>query len=430
MKLVKLTVAAAALVVVMAGVAYADAVDVATEAGIAQRIRSFSVNSEIYNGTQLDYNGDTLDDFFLVRHAPEDLGANIPPSSLYAGNGNGFTEQSISFQRAGSNTDKHGCTWGDVNRDNRPDMFCAIGLTQNSKNELWIQTSTGGFNEVARARGFYDYFKGRYRYATFIHANNDALLDVYVARYTGSCFCDLNGDGVVDYDGDEFPNELWLQNPDGTFTFDAPTAEAPSGQYGLTQNIGAKKDNATCAQAVDYDGDADEDLLVCGMKKLKLYENNAGTGFTDVTSAKGITGDAQDARLIDLNGDTKEDLVKLTNTALTVRYGNGTGGFSSVTTLTTTTAGEALAFGRFDPGPTLDIYQLSGKASGEQPDQILVNNGVGFDIITLPGVPKADGDDVGRADYNNNGQDDFIVTNGDKKIYGPVQLFTWRAPLT
>jgi hypothetical protein len=43
-------------------------------------------------------------------------------------------------------------------------------------------------------------------------------------------------------------------------------------------------------------------------------------------------------------------------------------------------------------------------------------------------LPRAggSGDDVANVDYNNDGRADFVVTNGDKKKAGPVQLFTWR----
>jgi hypothetical protein len=398
----------------VAGVAQADIVNVAGSSGVEQgTIRTFSV-------TPGDYNKDGLDDFFLVRHAPENLGANIPPSTLYRGTGSGFNELPTSFAPGGKNTDKHGCDWGDVNVDGRMDLFCAIGLTQFSKNELWIQNADGSFSEVAKAWGLHQGAHGRYRYATFIFANNDTRPDIYVARYTGSCYCDLNGDGQIDYEGDSWPNELWINYANGDLR------HAP--EYGLDQPIGAKKDNATCAQSVDFDDDGDEDLLVCGYTRLKLYQNNNGTGFTDVAAAKGITGDAQDARLVKLNGDNLYDLVRLNRTKLLVRYGTELGKFGAVQTLVgELTAGEALAFGRFDGDGSLDLYQLGSRAKfkKDQPDRILLN-GAPWQTFVIPGVSEGAGDDVGAVDYDNDGTKEFLVTNGDRKIYGPVQLFDWR----
>ena len=414
------TILAVLFTLATAGMASADVVDVATEAGIAETYRTFSV-------TPGDYNKDSDDDFLLVRHIGNEGQTNVPESTLYAGSGTQFVN---AFTSEFGKTDKHGCDWGDAaspgtpsGPDGRPDLFCTVGFTQLSRNELWVQRNDGTFVNRARALGLHaEPQHGRYRYGTFIDANGDNRLDIYAARYTGSCFCDSNGDGVVDYAGDTYPNELWLQEGDGTFR------HAP--EFGLDQPIGAKKDNATCAQAVDYDGDGDQDLLVCGLKHLKLYQNEDNTAFTDVTGAKGIKGNASDARLVDLNGDALMDFVKLTASALTVRYGNGAGSFGPVATLTTTSAGEALAFGRFDEGPTLDIYALSGRvrSGAEQPDQILLNSGTGaFTIERIPGA-KGEGDDVAAIDYNEDDRDDFVVTNGDKTRFGPVQLFTWREP--
>jgi len=310
--------------------------------------------------------------------------------------------------------------WDDTNLDGRLDLFCAIGLTQFSKNELWVQNADGSFTNRAQALGLTVGTHGRYRYGTFIHANNDTRPDIYVTRYTGSCYCDNNGDGVVDYSGDEFPNELWINQ--GTSFRHAP-------EFGLDRPIGAKKDNASCAQAVDYDTDGDQDLLVCAWTKLHLFENKGGTGFEDVTAQKGIFGNAVDARLVHLDGDLAHDLVRLWPSEVKVRYGNGSGGFGPAIRIATLKAGEGLAFGQFDGNTTLDVYVLAsrGKGTVDQPDKILFNAGDRtFAAQTIPAT-KGSGDDVAALDYDQDGRDDFVVTNGDRKWAGPVQLFTWRS---
>jgi hypothetical protein len=395
--------------VLLAGAARAAVVNVASQAGIADTFRTFSVNPA-------DFNRDGLDDFLYVRHVGNEGVDGVPFSTLWRNTGGSFANHAT---EALGRTDKHGCAWGDANVDGRLDLFCAVGFTQASKNELFIQNADGSFTNRTRAWGLTLNTHGRYRYATFIHANNDLRPDIYVARYTGSCYCDRNEDGVIDYAGDTWPNELWINQ--GTTYRHAP-------EFGLDVAIGAKKDNATCAQAVDYDKDGDEDLLVCGGNQLRLYNNQSGTGFVDVSAQKGISGNAADARLVDLNGDGNRDLVRLNPGQLNVRYGNGTGGFGGAVTLATMTAGEALAFGRFDPGTTLDIYALGsrGKAKNDQVDKLLLNNGGGsFTTQVIPATSGA-GDDVAALDYDNNGSADFVVTNGDRHRFGPVQLFTWR----
>jgi hypothetical protein len=396
------------LVLASTSAASAQITNVASQAGIAESTRTFSANPA-------DFNRDGRDDFFFVRHIGNEGLANVPASTLYRSTGSAFTNHAT---QAFGRTDKHGCAWGDANLDGRPDMFCAVGFTQSSKNELWIQNADGTFTDRAKAMGLTQNIHGRYRYATFIFANNDARPDIYVARYTGSCFCDRNDDGQPDYAGDSWPNELWI-NQGGSFR------HAP--EFGLDRPIGAKKDNASCAQAVDYDRDGDQDLLVCGWKKLRLYENRSGTGFADVSRSKGIGGSAVDARLIEVTGDGIRDLIRLSSSQVTLRAGTASGGFAAATVVGNVVAGEGLAFGRFDDGSSTDVYVLAsrGKARRDQPDKVLFNQGGrSFSAQSLAATSGA-GDDVAPLDYNHDGRTDFVVTNGDRRRAGPVQLFTW-----
>lgn len=381
-----------------AGVAFAAVDQVAYQAGIAQTTRTFSVS-------KTDFDRDGREDFFLVRHNPQASAGNLPTSILYRNTGAGFKAYSSAFGR----TDKHHCPWADVNQDGRPDMFCAVGLGQFSKNELWIQNNDHTFTNRATAMGLTQDTHGRYRYATFINANGDQWPDIYVLRYKGSCFCGT-------YPGDSFPNELWINQKGKSFR------KAP--EFGLNKAISARKDNATCAQNVDYDKDGDEDLLACGGKKLHLYRNNSDNGFSDVTEEKGIGGVVQDARLVDTNGDGIKDLVKLETDRLTIRYGNGTS-WGSVKYSLSVKAGEALAFGDMDGDSRTDIYVVGSKGP-DRPDHILLNQGGGhFTNKVEPGT-SGRGDDVLNIDYDQDRNADFLVTNGDRRKEGPVQLFTWR----
>jgi hypothetical protein len=56
--------------------------------------------------------------------------------------------------------DRHGCAWGDVNGDQRPDFYCTVGRTEfniiksaNLDNELWLQCRDGRFTDVGTAWG-------------------------------------------------------------------------------------------------------------------------------------------------------------------------------------------------------------------------------------------------------------------------------------
>ena len=391
------------LVIFPGEAAVAGEINIARRANIAQVTRSFSVNPA-------DFNRDRRDDFFLVRHNPDKGGSIIPFSTLYRRARGGYKNHAT---KVFGKTDKHDCAWGRANRDRRLDMFCAVGLTQRSVNELWIQKKGGGFVNRARALGLTDGTHGRYRYATFIHANRDKRADIYVTRYSGPCFC-RSGDR-----GDKYPNELWIRTR-------SSFRRAP--KFGLNKNISAKKDNASCAQAVDYDRDGDEDLLVCGEKRLHLYRNRSGRGFRDVTRRKGIGGNAVDARLVYLNRDRRRDLVKLTKKKLIVRYGKRRGRFRARKVIGSPPAPTALAFGRFNPGKTVDIYVVSsrGKRRRDRPDRVFLNRRRrGFRRQLIPRARRGSGDDVAAIYYNRDRRTEFLVTNGNKKTPGPVQLWKW-----
>jgi hypothetical protein len=401
----KLLVLAVLIVLASSDVASGKAVNIARRVGIAQKTRTFSVSPN-------NFNRDKRQDFFLVRHNPDNPPRSIPYSTLYRGVKGGFKRYA---SRMFGKSDKHGCIWGRVNRDRRPDMFCAVGLTRRSVNELWIQRRNGTFVNRAKAFGLTRNPHGRYRYATFIRANWDRRPDIYVTRYKANCRCG-------EKDADTFPNELWI-NKGGSFR------KAP--RFGLNRAIGAKKDNASCTQAVDYDEDGDQDLLVCAQKGVRLYANRRGPRFKDVTRRKGIKWRGViDARLVDLNRDGDRDFVKLTSRRVTARYGNGSGRFGRNRLIGRTRAGMGLAFARFNKGKTKDIYVLSGRGKGtnDKPDRIFLKRrgrrryGVEF----IRGVRSGGGDDVAPIDYNRDRRTEFLVTNGDRKTAGPVQLFVWR----
>jgi hypothetical protein len=302
-----------------------------------------------------------------------------------------------------------------VNKDKRPDLFCTVGLTARSVNEMWIQRRGGRFVNRAKALGLTRRTHGRYRYATFIHANRDRRLDIYVTRYNGGCFCRFGTQG------DRWPNELWLRTDSGF-------RRAP--KFGLNKRISASKDNSTCAQSVDFDHDGDEDLLVCGQKRLHLYRNNNGRGFTDVTRRKDINGRVIDARLVHINRGSGYDLVRLTRRALVIHRGTRAGRFRRGRVIARPPAPTGLAFGRFNTGRRLDIYALSSRprarGSRDKPDRILLQRRRGWDVRRIPRARRGSGDDVASINYRRGKREAFLVTNGNRKKPGPVQLWVWR----
>jgi hypothetical protein len=393
-------------------------VDVASQAGVSEITRTFSVNPADFNN---DWSGKYPDDYFFVRHNPQ-LGLCCLPQSTLWRNEVGGTYVDAGTGPFGR-TDKHGCAWGDYNNDSRPDLACSVGYSQNSKNELWRQNPDGTFTNVAGTLGVSSNGHGRYRYVTFIDANNDGNEDLYFARFYGCSVCN-DPTNPSHYPGDEWPNELRInQGPAAGYEF----VNSPS--YGLNQLDGSRKDASSCAQAIDFDKDGDQDLLVCGQTSLKLYRNNFPTlTFTNVTGAMGaLQKSIRDAKIVDLNRDGIYELARLTGGIFKVstRSSNAAAWGSTAYTLSLT-QGESLATGDFNGDGLDDVFVVAKKGpdSRDDPDYLIIQQSPLVFGATNMGTVNGSGDDVGTIDYNRDGSADFIVSNGDMKKAGPVKLWT------
>ena len=382
------------------------AVDIAGEVGLG------SVNARTWTANVADVDGDGDDDWLLVRHNPQWFWSTKPPpphATLYRNEGGRFVSNTPFDLK-----DRHDCDFADVDLNTRSDLFCAVGLDDDSVNELWTQSLSEVFTDASGAFGLTGSpSAGNYRSVTFIEANSDPYPDVYVTRYYGPDGPPLNDEAEIDPE----PNELWI-NIGGTSFRHAP-------QFGLDQPVGAPKGTPGCAQSVDFDGDGDQDLLVCGYRQMRLYRNE-GTNFVDVTTSA-IGGFWKDARLVDLDGTPRKDIVQLKASSLVVKLWNGSDWARRYSN--SLSAGETLATGDFDGDTDEDIYVVRTCASGvNQPDLLYLNggNGTSFSRMTLEaGVPGC-GNDVEPIDYDRDGSEDFVVLNGKQKVAGPVQLFTWR----
>jgi hypothetical protein len=394
-------------------------VDIALSTGVYEYTRTFA-------GTVFDYNKDGLDDYFFPLHDPQapQRGESIPAPHLYQSNGSTFSD--VGFP---GRTDRHGCATGDLSPQDGlglPDMFCAVGLTQNSVNELWIQNANHTFTNRASLRGLTLNTHGRYRTAALIKVNNDAIPDIYVTRFYGANGDPLNPGAA---ESNPWPNELWLSQPDGTFKRDT--------SYGLSVPIGAQKDNDPCAQTVDFNSDGRQDLLVCAYKAMYLYRND-GDRFTGVAGSLGIGGFWSDAELVDLNGDGRLDLVQAHGNIVRIKLRDANGAFTKVFEATMKSALN-LATGDFDGNATTDIYvvgscEISSTTSypPDQPDLLIYNDGGGrFRAQSLAAIQAGSGcgDDVDAIDYNGDGRTEFVVLNGRRHEPGPVRLFTY-APIS
>jgi hypothetical protein len=190
---------------------------------------------------------------------------------------------------------------------------------------------------------------------------------------------------------------------------------------------------ARCVQVIDVDGDGWQDLLVCGQDGLRIYRNRRGKDFSSIGWRLGVLAAATNARLADLNGDGLLDLVAVLPAELVVQLGSADG-LGPPVRVTTLSAGRWLAVGDANGDGHLDVYVVQSCIHGvNEPDVLYLNDGAGaMTSAPIPQTVQGCGDVVATIDYDADGMDDFLVSNGKGQAHGlpavgPLQLITLSA---
>ena len=262
-----------------------------------QRLADWSFSAAV-----ADFNGDGWPDLFVSHH--------WHPANLWLNNQDGtFTAADVSF--FSSILDRHDCQAADFNQDGRMDIFSSVGADRGTAlkcNGLFIQQPDGTFVDQGFQWNIGD-STGRGRWCAVLDANNDGYPDIFY------------GTDPVRADGLPSINRFYLNTGQGSF-IDSPA-------MGLNLNIGSLS-----ARTVDYNSDGWPDLLICAYTGgLRLFKNNQGQGFTDVSSILGPAVNAVDAVMVDVNHDSLPDLIVLTKTAVTLSLQNADGTFAAPKTI-------------------------------------------------------------------------------------------------
>ncbi|MCF6352622.1 MAG: FG-GAP-like repeat-containing protein [Cyclobacteriaceae bacterium] len=190
----------------------------------------------------IDYNNDGFEDIYFTGGVYED--------ELFKNNGDGsFTKAGVSagIFDATRIVQTTGVTIGDFDNDGWEDILVCTEPGEN--NILFRNTSDGRFENISIPAGLLD--KSWSMGASFADFNLDGLLDIYIINYINESKTILNDNGeVVGFDHDCFPNSLYINNGDNTFTEKASL-------YGV--------DSKGCALAVtitDINGDAKPDIYI------------------------------------------------------------------------------------------------------------------------------------------------------------------------
>ncbi len=243
----------------------------------------------------------------------------------------------------------------------------------------------------------------------------------------GIAWGDYDNDGWVDLyvTDNEYPNTLYKNNGDGTFSV-SPLSNSVALPH-------AESDGAIFA---DYDNDGWLDLMVTAWGQNTLFRNDEGQGFVGVTRSAGLTDKGENSKSAswgDYDQDGWLDLY-IANWACYPRCGrpntgesdklyhnNGDGTFTDVTDLLgskTIGAGFIASFTDFDNDNDLDIYLINDEFINPIGNVLWRNDGPGCDGWCFTEISKDAnvnsslmGMGLATSDYDNDGDFDYYFSN-------------------
>ena len=365
------------LVVLSSGTAHARSYrfgDIALEAGIATDA------TRSWGSTAVDYDRDGDIDLFVGRHA------NKP--RLYTNSDGFFTATATDYFAEEERVDRHGCSWGEVNRDGLPDLLCTQGADRGSgtgPNKLYVQAG-GSFVEMGREMGVANP-KGRGRTVNWLDFDRDRDLDVFIGNEYRK----------------PYRNRLFVRDGTGFH----------SRRLGLNGALRTKSSSWS-----DWDRDGDPDVLVLQRASRfpqhgVAYRNDRGR-FRRVKLHGSISRNWNSGAWGDFNGDGWTDL-HLVGNRRSIVLRNVEGRFKKVDARPLDSGQMSVWLDAENDGD-LDLFVVRGATRGTNaPDILLVNKGGRFVRTHAEGVRGTEagfGDAVSAGDLTGDGRQDVFVTNG------------------
>ncbi len=392
-----------------------------------------------------DYDGDGRLDLYLVQghdDSARGYAAGRQGNVLYRNLGDGKFRDVTAQAGVGSRLYGSGLAVGDIDNDGDIDLY----VTNYGPNVLYVNNGDGTFTDATVKSGTLSplWSTG----AAFADINGDGLLDLYVSSYLYydprvHKACTGNPKKIPGYchpnKFDGAPDSLYLNLGGARFKDISKAARvAVSGRI-LSKGLGVLP--------TDYNRDGRVDFLIANDSVPNFLWRNLGQNqFEDVALEAGVAlnASAQAEACMgvdggDINGDGLIDYIvtNFSEETDTIYTAEGDGFFADgsaragLAELTYLPLGFGVKLFDFDLDGDLDLYIARGhildnveglnpgtQLSYKQSDQLLENDGAGkFRDISLASSSwfkvKAVGRGAAFADYDNDGDVDIFVVNGD-----------------
>ncbi|KAA3596585.1 MAG: choice-of-anchor D domain-containing protein [Calditrichaeota bacterium] len=343
-----------------------------------------NANTNTYGAAWGNFDNDLYLDLYVVN--------DNAPNELYINNqGTSFTESALSWG-VGITTSSRGVCVGDFNNDGFDDIYL---IAHNFSNKLYLNSGGLTFLDATSGSGV-DYL-GASRSAVTADFNNDGLLDIYLVVF-------------------ESQNQLFINNGNGTFS---------------NQTVGSGIDNAGgghSAAVADVNNDGLMDIFLCNANSTidsqgKLYINNGGGNFTDITATSGIVGVDGILGVTFWDYDSDGDLdFYLAKQSANILYENNYPNFVDITLATGTGNTSPTAGGNsidFNADGYGDVFtgnfgawsrMLKNPTSGGFVTDVTLDLFLTPPIFNVEGSAFADVDNDGRMDL-------FIANSGENRFF-------------
>ncbi len=235
---------------------------------------------------------------------------------LYHNNGNGtFTDVTAKAGVADEGQWSTSAGWFDYDKDGWLDLVVTNYINWSPKNNLWCGERAPGYRAYCNPGNYSGQKTHIYHNnhdGTFTDVSEKSGVAQPESKGMGLVLADFNGDGWPDIAiaNDTWPNFLFLNNHDGTFTDDSlisGLAASEDGRYEAGMGI----------DAADVEGDGLLDVYITHLdfELNRLYHNNGDGTFTDITYSSHIGNKAMllsgvAAKFIDYDNDGWPDIVQ------------------------------------------------------------------------------------------------------------------------